>query len=293
MLLATELTTWSTTVIVELGAVDRRAIDVMTDFLHPAVAIVTGTGPSRLDSFGTVESAEEAVWVPAEDAATVVVNVDDAALARRSRNLGSFSQTVVRVGRGDQCAVSVEPVGEVEWSVRVNGTELGTMRALPGGHTSAVACAVAGALALGQGSDVIAGRLSTLTSRAAQSTTTTTPGGLTVIVDLQCSTPAEATMSLRALRLLSTDGRKVVVTPGLINLGTAQGFENYRLGALVAQAGAGLVAIARTNAEALLDGYGGPAQRVDTRAEGVTWVRENLHAGDVVMYLNDLPDHYP
>ena len=30
-----------------------------------------------------------------------------------------------------------------------------------------------------------------------------------------------------------------------------------------------------------------------TREHAVEWVRANLRAGDVVLYENDLPDHYP
>jgi hypothetical protein len=30
-----------------------------------------------------------------------------------------------------------------------------------------------------------------------------------------------------------------------------------------------------------------------TREDAVRWVRAQLAAGDVVLYENDLPDHYP
>ncbi len=30
-----------------------------------------------------------------------------------------------------------------------------------------------------------------------------------------------------------------------------------------------------------------------TRVKAVTWVREHLGPGDVVLYVNDQPDHYP
>jgi UDP-N-acetylmuramoyl-tripeptide--D-alanyl-D-alanine ligase len=32
---------------------------------------------------------------------------------------------------------------------------------------------------------------------------------------------------------------------------------------------------------------------VPTREDAVAWVRSHLSAGDVVLYENDLPDHYP
>jgi hypothetical protein len=34
-------------------------------------------------------------------------------------------------------------------------------------------------------------------------------------------------------------------------------------------------------------------QRFDTRDDAVAWVRATLQPGDGVLYLNDLPDHYP
>jgi UDP-N-acetylmuramoyl-tripeptide--D-alanyl-D-alanine ligase len=32
---------------------------------------------------------------------------------------------------------------------------------------------------------------------------------------------------------------------------------------------------------------------VASRDEAVTWVRDHLGPGDIVLYENDLPDHYP
>jgi hypothetical protein len=32
---------------------------------------------------------------------------------------------------------------------------------------------------------------------------------------------------------------------------------------------------------------------VDRRDQAVAWVRDHLGTGDVVLYENDLPDHYP
>jgi hypothetical protein len=42
-----------------------------------------------------------------------------------------------------------------------------------------------------------------------------------------------------------------------------------------------------------MTGYKGPVRRFNTRDEAVSWVRASLVAGDGVLYLNDLPDHYP
>ncbi len=53
------------------------------------------------------------------------------------------------------------------------------------------------------------------------------------------------------------------------------------------------VIVKRTNALPLEKGYEGPIRRFNSRDEAVAWVRASLVPGDGVLYLNDLPDHYP
>jgi len=84
-----------------------------------------------------------------------------------------------------------------------------------------------------------------------------------------------------------------VVTPGMVELGVEQYGENLRLAQRVAAVPAELVVVGRTNARALAAGYEKPPRRVDTREAAVAWTRDTLVAGDGVLFLNDLPDHYP
>jgi UDP-N-acetylmuramoyl-tripeptide--D-alanyl-D-alanine ligase len=92
---------------------------------------------------------------------------------------------------------------------------------------------------------------------------------------------------------MALSGRRVVVTPGLVELGDEQYSANMELGRKVASLKATLVAVGRTNARPLQVGYVGSVERFDTRDEAVSWVRATLVPGDGVLYLNDLPDHYP
>jgi UDP-N-acetylmuramoyl-tripeptide--D-alanyl-D-alanine ligase len=92
---------------------------------------------------------------------------------------------------------------------------------------------------------------------------------------------------------LEITGRRVVVTPGLVELGSEQFSENLRLAQRVAALPAELVAVGRTNVVALMAGYEKQPQRFDHRDDAVAWVRSTLIPGDGVLYLNDLPDHYP
>jgi hypothetical protein len=57
--------------------------------------------------------------------------------------------------------------------------------------------------------------------------------------------------------------------------------------------GAELVIVGRTNVRPMEIGYAKPLRRFDTRDQAVDWIRSALAPGDGVLYLNDLPDHYP
>ena len=82
-------------------------------------------------------------------------------------------------------------------------------------------------------------------------------------------------------------------SPGLVELGERQAAENQDLGAHVYAAECELIIVADTNYAALRKGFGPGAHHVAIREDAVTWVRENLGGDDAVLYLNDLPDHYP
>jgi UDP-N-acetylmuramoyl-tripeptide--D-alanyl-D-alanine ligase len=126
-----------------------------------------------------------------------------------------------------------------------------------------------------------------------RSNVVTAASGVEVIDDTFNANPASATSALKVLKNLALTGRRVVVTPGLVELGREQYGENLALARKVAFYGAELVIVNRTNAVPLALGYDGPIRRFNTRDEAVAWVRSSLVAGDGVLYLNDLPDHYP
>jgi len=160
-------------------------------------------------------------------------------------------------------------------------------------QTTNLACAIGAALELGVTTDEIVQRLDRVTVVANRSNVVRAPSGVMVIDDTFNANPASAAAALRLLASLPIEGRRVVVTPGLIELGEDQYMENMRLASRVEAYGAELVVVGRTNARPLLMGHQGSVRRFDTRDQAVEWVRSALIAGDGVLYLNDLPDHYP
>ena len=121
--------------------------------------------------------------------------------------------------------------------------------------------------------------------------------GVTIIDDTYNANPAGGTAALAALRAHGGhNARRVVVTPGMVELGARQRDLNREFAAEAAQVATDLLLVGNTNREALRQGAitgSAAVLTVDTRDEAVRWVREHLGPGDVVLYENDLPDHYP
>ncbi|MCD7729623.1 MAG: UDP-N-acetylmuramoyl-tripeptide--D-alanyl-D-alanine ligase [Clostridia bacterium] len=101
-----------------------------------------------------------------------------------------------------------------------------------------------------------------------------------------------------ALEVLHTfGGRKIVVTPGLVELGILEESENKQLGALLA--GLDLVIlVGDTLITPVKEGYlaaGGDPSKIllkSTLKDAQGELKGKLQAGDTVLFLNDLPDIY-
>lgn len=278
--------------LVEVTAPEPTAAKELASLLRPDVVIVTTVG---FEGYGVIKSAERAraaLTTLCESARSVVVTSEDEQLRQLPSALRSPGRSVLTAGRSPRDDVQVDGT-PTQWTVRIGGVELGTVTPPPRGRATALACALAGARTLGLTPEQLARRLSELPAPPTTMAETVASNGLHVMVDLAGATPESARDALRPVRDATVTGRRVVVTPGLIGLGRVQASENYKLGALVQQANASLIAIGRTNAEALLEGFGGSAQRFDRRSEAVEWVRRHLGGDDAVLYLNEMPDYYP
>jgi UDP-N-acetylmuramoyl-tripeptide--D-alanyl-D-alanine ligase len=119
-----------------------------------------------------------------------------------------------------------------------------------------------------------------------------------VLDDTFNANPAGARHALDALASEASEGRRVLVTPGMVELGKTQTAENAALAERAAGVLTDLVVVGRTNRAALVEGCrraGLPlsVKLVGTREEAVAWAREQLGPGDAVLFENDLPDHFP
>jgi UDP-N-acetylmuramoyl-tripeptide--D-alanyl-D-alanine ligase len=278
--------------VAEMGTYGKGEIAELCSWCPPDIAVITAVGPVHLERMGTEEAIVEAKAEILERARVAVLNVDHPLLRRLGDERAAAGQRVVRCS----ATWSEADVAVLGPQVCASGRKVGMLQGVGAAPTN-VACAVAVALELEVPPEVIAARLPTLPTAAHRLTVAKGDSGATVVDDTYNANPAGADRALDVLVSHSSDeARRVVVTPGMVELGRQQEAENAAFAAAAAQVCSHLVVVGHTNRGALLEGAEeGPAQVVvvDNRDEAVAWVRENVGEGDAVLYENDLPDHFP
>ena len=280
--------------IAEMGTYGPGEIADMVSWCPPEIAVLTAIGPVHLERFGSLEVTLAAKAEITTSARVVVLNADDERLARLADELEGSRQVVRASASTAGLDVGVVP-GDEGWRIFVGGEHLVTVPAPSGVQPSNAACALGVALALGLDPVLAATRVGELRAVENRQSVLVAPSGVTVIDDTFNANPAGARAAVAVLESLSLEGRRAVVTPGMIELGAEQGPENEAFARLAGSVAQIVVVVGQTNARSLLAGLQGSEVeiiRVRTRDEAVAWVRAQLGSGDAVLYENDLPDHY-
>jgi UDP-N-acetylmuramoyl-tripeptide--D-alanyl-D-alanine ligase len=289
--------------VAEMGTYGPGEIADLCRWIPPQISIITAIGPVHLERMKSERRIAEAKSEILGPAPTVVLNVDHPLLAELAERSATQGKRVWRASASDESAdVVVERHGAglvVRARPGPGQGDLGLVAELEQveASTTNVACAVAVALELGVPVGVIAQRLAGIPTAPHRRSVQTGAGGAAIIDDTYNSNPAGAAAALAVLAGQgSPTGRRVVVTPGMVELGPEQQPRNATFAAACAEAASDLVIVGRTNAKALAAGAAGTSLRVHhvaDRTEAVAWVSAQLGPGDAVLYENDLPDHFP
>ncbi|MDQ4096197.1 MAG: UDP-N-acetylmuramoyl-tripeptide--D-alanyl-D-alanine ligase, partial [Actinomycetota bacterium] len=289
--------------VVEMGAYGEGEIAELVEFVRPTIGVLTAIGPAHLERFGSMEAIERGKYEIVRDLppdGTAVMNVDD----ERVRRLADSTTHVPVVrygiegdGRPDVTARDVEttPTG-TKFTLVAGGEELPVAMKLLGRHALGhVLAAVAVATTCGRRLPELRGPIAALRPVEHRLQIIGGTSGVTVIDDAYNSNPEGAAAALEVLDAMPGE-RKIVVTPGIIELGPLQAEANERFGRQAAQVADTLVVVAKTNRDAIVAGAsadgGGQVITVDSLEEAQARLQKILKPGDVVLFENDLPDQY-
>lgn len=286
--------------IAEVGTYGPGEIKRMVSWLRPEIVAITAIGPVHLERMGTMGTIVKAKSEILEGAKRAVISIDSDLLSDLAvRTVAESRLEKVLTATSDSSRLNADVRASIISndgmlqliSVEFEGVEIARVERQQL-HPTNVAVAVAIALLAGVERSDIALAIGRLSSSKSRSTVTSTEGGVRVIDDTFNSNPQGAAAALEELVRQAPSNRRVVITPGMVELGELQDLCNTMFARAISAAECELVVVGWTNRKALLAGFPGARLMSDRRAAR-NWVRASLGSGDCVLWENDLPDHYP
>jgi len=272
--------------IAEMGA--RRTGDIarLCEICPPDYSIICGICPQHLESFKSLENvvaAKGKIIPPTKNACYVSASCYDYfKCAEKAIRSASVSE------------VKADCKG-TEFTLTLGGEKRRIKTKLLGEHSAYnIGLCAEVAYALGVSIDDIAETAEAL-PYVEHRLQLIEKNGVNILDDGYNSNVVGAQAALDVLRTFA--GRKIVVTPGLVELGVLEEEENGRLGESLAGLDK-VILVGETLVRAVEKGYlraGGNAENlqiVPTLTEAQSVLSKMLTAGDTVLFLNDLPDMY-
>ena len=294
--------------ILEMGARYSGNIKELCEIARPDVSVITNVGVSHLETFGSKEAiAREKSTLARElkKGGTLVLNSDDEQVKAMS-DLRNDVNVVYAGSEGHVQAhdVSVGPDGTaftMKWTDKTDGeTEEENIRVkLLGEHN--IQNILLGATVARE----FGVRLKTIVIAASKMEPVEhrlelkKRNGLTVIDDAFNSNPVGAKSAVDVLASFPS-GRKIIITPGMIELGDIENAENEKFGRHIARAKLDLVllvgeeqtAAIKKGIESAENGIAADVRVVSSLFEANEVLMDFAEPGDVVLYENDLPDTF-
>ena len=305
--------------IVEMGAYKRGDIRELCNLASPEIGILTAVGPQHLERFKSIENITKTKYELIESLPSgglAVFNCDNeicAELADKREQGGNpvFRYATESSARGataknpqltatnirhtnDGLAFSVQAQVDTQETTEV---EIHTQ--LLGRHNvsnilAAMVVAITCGMTLEEIQTAIAQQVVPVPHRLQLASGA---GDVTIIDDSFNSNPVGAKAALEVLSEMG-DGKKVLVTPGMVELGEKEYAENKKLGEYAADVCDLVILVGPMRTLPILDGLKAaayPSQQIIV-ALNLEEVKNHLatrvQSGDVVLFENDLPDNY-
>ena len=294
-------------VVVELGAYKPGEIRRLCQLVRPRIGVLTAIGPQHLERFGSIERIAAAKYeliesLPADGVA--VFNADDPRCrALADQTAGQVIRYSVQEPPGPDVQLAAGQVAHgqrcASFTLQDNdgAVQPVTVALLGLTNVSNVLAAAAVARLCGLSLAEIASAARDIEPVPHRLQPIDGAGGVLVIDDAYNSNPVGAAAALDVLAAVP-GRRKVLVTPGMVELGERHAVEHETLGRRAAAVCDTVVLVGPARTAPILTGLRAaafPAEHVivvASLAEATVRLSTLLGPGDVVLFENDLPDTY-
>ena len=294
--------------IVEMGAYGPGSIARLCRLTPPGLSLVTAVGWAHYERFKSVAAVFQAKFEIAEAAAArggpTLVNADMIPPDMLGPRIAEGRETIIKTGTGEDCrfrlvradvtrdGLSLEIVDpEADMPVAMTAPIWGRHQA------GNVLIAVATARHLGLPMSTIKAALASLPQVRHRLEVFKSETGPTIIDDAYNANPTGFAAGLEALGVLRAEsGRRILVTPGMVEMGEAHDEQHGELGRLAADAVDIACVVTPDRIPTFVDpleaAAGVEVLRFDRQSDAQAWVVAQARAGDAVLYENNLPDLY-
>lgn len=289
--------------IAEMGAKHIGDIRELVELVHPKYGIVTSVGPQHLETFGSLENVYKTKYELIEGLPSdgVAFFPDDGSLTRRMYDETKIAKRLFSVEKGEADVWAEDMKTDAsgcQFTLHLpDGSFFTAKTRLLGKHNiqNLLGC-VAIAYELGLTPEELKRGMEKVEPVEHRLQLIPTNNGVTVIDDAFNANPVGAARAMEVLE--EFPGRKIVVTPGMVELGAVEEQENRAFGRRMAQAADLVFLVGEKHTRPILEGLleeGFKKEAVQvhpTLAAATAAMGRILRAGDVVLFENDLPDNY-
>ena len=294
--------------VVEVSAYGPGEIREVCEIVRPSLGILTAVGVQHLERFGTPEAIAEAKYellASLPPGGTAVVNADDPRCLRLAERALSEGKRVLRYGldaagrelavRGTDLEVSAQGT-RFQVVTDAGETETFETRLLGRWNISNILAALAVGRECGVPLQAMRGPVAKL-SPAPRRLEIQEEGGIVKILDVANANPRGAQMALEVLSQFR-GGSRIMITPGMVELGPIEAEENRRFGQAAAAVCDYVVLVGPEQTRPIREGLsqrGFPADRIliarhaDEVADRLASI---VRPGDTLLFENRLPDTY-
>ncbi len=285
----------------EMGADHVGEITYLMNFVKPKYGIVTSIGPQHLNTFGSLdniihEKMQEIELLPSDGVG--IINVDNEYI--RDYKIKNNCK-IIKVGidnkEADYIAYDIKYSNKgTSFKVRLDDKEVEFETILLGSHNVMnILCGIALARELGLSNNEIVNGVLNI-KQVQHRLEIKKINGYTFIDNAFNSNPVGCKRSLDVLSLMP--GKRVIVTPGLVDLGKEENDDNYAFGAYMKDRADFVILVGEKNTEYIYKGLKDSGYKMDnvsivySEKEAFGKVYSMFTLNDTILLENDLPDAF-
>ncbi len=285
--------------ILEMGARQKGDIKELVEIVKPNLAIVSSVGEMHIETFGDFETLKSTKFEIVKhidknavlffngkskttlemfkkcDVKKVLTNQNDSDYFAKNLKINKEGMKFELVEKGKVCNIKSCLLGEL--------------------NAQNIVICFAVCRYLGMTSEKISNAISCL-SPIKNRLELIKKGSFTIIDDTYNANFEGAVEALKTLSLFN--GKRLVITCGIVELGSIQYEKNFQLGKEISKVADRVLIMNKVNKKALLNGLkaGGFSENeinfASLRSEQKVWLKNNIKKNCVVLFQNDLPDSF-